>query len=161
MRRVTIDPKNVPCLDFQDLLPKLCLNLKIKRNGEMVNILNNMLIDGQKFWFVYNENSRHRIYVRCPKCKEPKLKLFKIEDDYWCRACHFLRPLRKKANTNLVYTRYVRPLALLAELERKLLTNNKLTLRQRQTYEKKIMKLKKAMPDYVLGLRAAIKDKKV
>lgn len=156
MKRTTINPENVPCLDFQLLIPKLCVKLKLKRNGEMVNILNNMPIDGHKFWFIYNQNSRHRIYVKCPKCKGPKLKLFKVEDEYRCRECHFLRPPRRKPNGNQIYTRYVRPLAILADIERQLMSD-KLTLRKRQILEKKAMKLKKAIPEYAMGLRDALK----
>jgi ribosomal protein L37AE/L43A len=152
MAKLELD--QVALLDFKEIIPNLCLQLKTKRNGKLLSILNSIKIDGHKFKFVYNENSFYKIYVKCPKCKEPKLKLYKLDDVYWCSSCH--RVVKKKnKRRSTVYSKYVRPLKLLKEIEDALFTDN-ITEGKRRKLEIKAEKLRKIIPIYIYELREKV-----
>jgi len=156
-RRVYISPSELPELNLREIVPKICDELGLRRSGKLVNILCNLDIDGRRFKFTYNDKSFFKIYVKCPKCKDLKLNLYKVEDEYACKDCHFIHKnrLRKTHRNTVFYTRYIRPLKKLAELEN-LLFSTTITVRQRQIYEKKAAKLRKVIPEYILAMREQI-----
>jgi hypothetical protein len=144
----------IQVLDFKEIIPNLCVELNTKRNGKLISILNSIKIDGFKFKFVYNEMSFYKIYVKCPKCKELKLKLYKMDDAYWCSSCHRVVKSPKNKRSN-VYYKYVRPLKLLKETEDMLFSDN-LTEGKRKKLEIKAEKLRKIIPQYIYELREKI-----
>jgi len=156
MPKHTVKPKNVLTLDLTEMVPRLCVKLGVKRHI-LVGVLNDTEIEGQKFKFVYDENSHFRVYVKCPKCRKKKMKLHKLEDEWACAECHHLaRPARRENRRgSVVYARYIRPLLKLKEINDKLFSE-KLTDRQRQIYEKKAAKLRKVIPDYVFDIKDTI-----
>jgi ribosomal protein L37AE/L43A len=156
MSKHTVKPKNVYTLDLTDVIPRLCVKLDLKRHL-LVDVLNNSEIEGRKFKFIYDENTHFRIYVKCPKCRKKKMKLYKVEEDWGCAECHHLaRPARReRKRASAVYARYIRPLIKLKEINDKLFSEN-LTLRQRQIYEKKAAKLRKVIPDYIFSIKDTI-----
>lgn len=158
----TIAPKDVPEIDFRSAIESVARNLKMKRNGALVSLLRQTPFDDVLFRFVYVETDSWRVYVLCPKCQEKKLKLFKIEGEYACEGCHHLsRPYRRKApRVSQVYSRYIRPIRLLNEIEQKLLDPNlNLSERQRQILENKAATIKKSLPEYAEGIRQEILSK--
>jgi hypothetical protein len=161
-KHFTIKPKDVPEIDFRVIIDTLAKQLKLKRSGALVSLLRNTSFDGRLFRFVYFEDDSWKVYVLCPKCKERKLKLFKLEDEYACDSCHHLsRPYRRKnPKISAVYARYIRPIKLLNEIEAKLLDPEaKLSERQRQILENKAAKIRKSMPEYAELLRQEIVEK--
>lgn len=155
MPKHTVKPKTVPTFDLTEIIPRLCKSLKVKRH-DLLGVLKETPIDGQKFDFVYDENTHFRLYVICPKCRGKKMKLHKLENEWRCADCHHLaRPQRRERRVSIVHSRYVRPLLKLKEINDKLF-NEQLTLRQRQIYEKKAAKLLKVIPDYIYNQRDAI-----
>lgn len=162
MKRLTINPKDVPEIDFRAVIESLAKKLKLKRNGALVSLLRQTPFDGRLFRFVYFEEDSWKIYVLCPKCRERKLKLFKLEEEYACGDCHHLsKPYRrKKPLVSTVYARYIRPMRLLNEIEAKLLDPElKLTERQRQILEKKAATIRRSMPEYAEILRQEVLSK--
>lgn len=161
-KHFTIKPKDVPEIDFRVIIETLAKTLKMKRNGALVSLLRNTPFDGRLFRFVYHEDDSWKVYVVCPKCRERKLKLFKVEDEYACDGCHHLsRPYRRKSpKVSAVYARYVRPIKLLNEIEAKLLDPEaKLSERQRQILENKAATIRKSMPEYAELLRQEVMEK--
>lgn len=140
-------------LDFREIIPRVCAELKLKQCPRLVTVLNTLKIDGRRFRFVYDEYGAHRIYVKCPQCQNKKLKLLKLEAEYACSECHCAK--KKKKSRSLLYSRYVRPLKKLAEIEKRLFTEN-LTIRQRQTLEKKAAKLMKVVPEFIYQIREKV-----
>lgn len=161
-KHFTINPKDVPEIDFRIIIESVAKSLKIKRGGALVSLLRNTEFDGRLFRFVYFEDDSWKIYVLCPKCRQRKLKLFKIEDEYACDGCHHLsRPCRRKSpKISTVYSRYIRPIKILNEIEAKLLDpEGKLSERQRAILENKAAKIRKSMPEYAEILRQEIMEK--
>jgi hypothetical protein len=144
------------------VIETLTRNLRIKRDGALVSLLRNTEFDGRRFRFIYFEADSWKVYVLCPKCREKKLKLYKLDDEYACEKCHHLaRPARRSPpRISQIYSRYVRPLKLLKEIETKLLDpENILTDRQRLLLETKAAKIRKNMPEYIEALKDDILEK--
>lgn len=158
----TISPKNVDEIDFRSIIETLATRLRMKRNGALVSLLRNTEFDGRFFRFIYFEADTWKVYVLCPKCREKKLKLYKLDDEYACETCHHLsRPTRRSPpRISQIYSKYVRPLRLLKEIESKLLDPQVvLSDRQRSILENKAAKIRKTMPEYIQALREEILDK--
>jgi len=149
-------------LDFAGIMDKLAADLGMHRNGQLLTLLNNLPFDGQHFKFVFDKNSTHLIFVQCPHCQSKRLKLYKVDDLWSCRECHHLdgtngenKGSTREKPVSTVYSRYLRPLRKMVELEERLLTEE-LTLRQRQILEKKLRTLQLAVPESIQALRTRI-----
>ncbi len=157
--RHTIAPKDVPEIDFRSAIDSLARKLKMKKNGALVSLLRQTQFDGVLFRFIYHEPTSWKIYVLCPYCQEKKLKLFKVEGEYACERCHHLsRSYRRKApRVSAVYSRYIRPIKLLNEIEAQLLNPElNLSLRQRQILENKAATIRKSLPEYAEMIRQEV-----
>lgn len=149
-----IDPTKVYEINFKDIIDKLCAEFDWRRNAELVDFLRGLTIDGQNFDFTYDGNAWFKVYVLCPKCKQIKIKLFRVDREYACRNCHNVSN-KKPSRRGLIYSRYVRPLKQLVVVEQKLMDDT-ITLRQRQRYEKKAARLIKLIPEYIQMLKEKI-----
>ena len=148
--------KEVFEIDFREIISKVCAEFSWRRNPKLVSFLKSLEIEGRLFEFIYDGDMFFKVYVVCPKCKKNKLKLYRIEDKYGCQSCNQVKNAKPRRR-GLIYTRYVRPLRKLVEVERKLLDDT-LTLRQRQVYEKKAAKLLKVIPEYIVALKDKLLD---
>lgn len=156
-RKTRISPTELPELDIRKIVTLVCNKFNLRKDGQLINFLATLEIEGQKFKYIYNDQSFIKIFFKCPRCKSPRAKLFRVDDRYACRDCHFIckKRLRRTHRQSAIYTRYLRPLQKLAELERKIFSDS-ITLRQRQIYEKQAGRLIKAIPDYIMAMREQI-----
>lgn len=147
----------MPEIDIRKIVTLVCTKFNLRKDGQLINFLSTLDIEGHRFKYIYNDQSFIKIYFKCPRCKSPRAKLFRVDDKYACRDCQYIskKRLRKTHRQSALYTRYLRPLKKLAELERKIFSES-ITLRQRQIYEKQAAKLVKAIPAYIMAMREQI-----
>lgn len=144
-----------PALDATTLIPKLCSELGLQRNPRLVALLDQLPFSGDLLKWEYVARSYQRIYCLCPLCKLRKTKLYHA-DEWACATCMYLsKPSRRARRHGGIYARYLRPLRLLAEAE-SALWSDQLTAGRRRRLEKKVEKLKQAMPGFLWELRDTI-----
>lgn len=154
-KRRTLISAKTHLLDLTSIIPTLKSEMGMVRNGVMVSFLNGLVIDGRTFRFLHDDSTFQKIFVLCPNpnCARPRrLHLHKVDGRWLCRDCHQLRRPSRMGRSSKVYTRYIRPLRLLAKINERLFSTATLSPGGRARLEKKALSILRAMPEYVVAI---------
>jgi hypothetical protein len=136
-----------------DIVPTICAKLGLRRNGELVTILNGLTLDRRRFRFVFDDDTWQKVFVICERCRRRKLKLHKLDGIYRCSDCHGLaRPARCRRRSTLFST-VIRPLRILGEINERIFAKD-LTPRQLRRLCDKAERLRSLIPAYALSLKS-------
>lgn len=129
--------ESTTCFSFQNLVKKVKNNVRNRFPGKkeeefreiMFKALSAFELNGQKFEYDFSLNhlGGERWFVKCPKCKNPCLKLFlpskykDREQKYLCKNCHKLKNASILLGSTKRYKKVVKPLKRLEWLRNQLL----------------------------------------